>query len=115
MKLYIATPINGRREETFAGKFEAAKARVQELKERLRSDKRYAKYDQMTSGVDVCPLGAFTEAKAVGRCVQAVLESDAVYMDCGYEQSAGCLLEYDTCRRYKIPVLGENWQMNWEE
>lgn len=115
MKLYIATPINGRREETFAVKFEAAQARVQELKEQLRANPKFAKYTQMTSGVDVCPLGAYTEAKAVGRCVQAVLESDAVYMDMDYERSKGCLLEYDTCYRYKIPVFGANWEMNWEE
>ena len=113
MTLYIATPINARPEETFGEKFRGARERVQELKVRLQADERFRTFDDMTSGVDVCPLGGFTEAKAMGRCIQAVLESDAVYMDDGYETSKGCLLEYDTCRRYKIPVYGDNWEMTW--
>lgn len=114
MKLYIATPVNARPEPTFAEKHHAALERVKELKEKLRTDERFARYDEMTSGVEVCPLGGFSEARAIGRCVQAVLESDAVYMDEGYRSSKGCMAEFDVARRYGIPVYGDAWVVNWE-
>lgn len=114
MKIYIATPINGRPEKTFAEKRAAAALRIEELKALLRQDERFASYQEMTSGIDVCTPD-MKEPEAIGRCVSEVLRCDAVYMDCGYEQSTGCMTEHDVCRRYKIPVYGENWQLDWEE
>lgn len=114
MKLYIATPVNGRKEETLAEKRKAAEVRIKKLKEILRNDDRFRAYTEMTSGIDVCTPD-MSEPEALGRCVCEVLRCDAVYMDCGYQHSSGCMLEHDTCRRYKIPLYGDNWQQTWEE
>lgn len=114
MTLYIATPVNARDESTFEAKHRAAMERIQHLKEVLRHDERFAHYDKFTSGVERCPIGT-PEPQAVGRCVQTVLECDAVYMDAGYEASRGCMTEHDTCRRYQIPVFGDNWSLTWED
>ena len=80
-RLYIATPINARLERDFTSKYLAAKSRVEELKKLLfatGSDARFSEYDEIVSSFDLNPLGECSEAQAMGRCIEAVLESDAI-------------------------------------
>lgn len=103
MRLYIATPINARMERDFTSKYLAAKSRVEELKKLLfasGSDARFSEYDEIVSSFDLNPLGEYSEAQAMGRCIEAVLESDAIYLDRGWKVSSGCILEYSTARIY---------------
>lgn len=106
MKLYIATPVNARKEETFEEKYYAAQKRITELKENLSEDERFKGWE-MTSGPDVCPLG-MNETEALRRCVQTVLSCEAIYMDSGWQRSEGCRTEFNTAGRYKIPIYTYN-------
>lgn len=102
-RLYIATPINARLERDFTSKYLAAKSRVEELKNKFftsDSNHRLAEYDEIVSSFDLNPLGEYSEAQAMGRCIEAVLESDAIYLDRGWKASSGCILEYSTARIY---------------
>lgn len=102
-RLYIATPINARLERDFTSKYLAVKSRVEELKKLLfatGSDARFSEYDEIVSSFDLNPLGECSEAHAMGRCIEAVLESDAIYLDQGWKASSGCILEYSTARIY---------------
>lgn len=104
MKLYIATPINSRKEKRLEDKYLAAKHRVNMLKEVLEADEQFAQYDTIESTFDINPLGAHTEEQALGRCVIAVLESDAIYLDHGWQGSKGCNLEYRAAKIYRKTI-----------
>lgn len=99
-KMYIATPINARNEKTFKEKYLAAKHRVNMLKEILQYDERFPSGMEMVSSFDINPLGAHTESQAMGRCVTEVMESDAIFLDHGWQSSNGCNLEYRTAKIY---------------
>jgi len=98
MKLYISTPINARSEATFQEKYEAARKRVEEIKEQLPSI--YQECYDIVSSFDLNPLGTYTEEQAMGRCIQAVMESDAILLDDGWTLSQGCCLEFRTAEIY---------------
>lgn len=102
MKLYIATPINARQERTFKEKFLAAKHRVEMLKEViLMADWEDApEITEIVSSFDLNPLGKVSESEAMGRCIQAVIECDAIYLDHAWQSSKGCNLEYRAAKIY---------------
>lgn len=105
MKIYISTPVNARSEKTFAEKYEAANMRVSEIIGRLMPTYPDAEF---VSFADVAPLGECTEAQAMGRCVQAVMDCDAVFEDImadGFCMSKGCCVEGYVARMYKIPII----------
>lgn len=100
MILYIATPINARREPTLKEKLRAAKHRIELLKELLSEDERF-KDCTMRSTFDISkPKARDEENVAVAICVLAVLRSDAIYLDHGWQGSKGCNLEYRTAKIY---------------
>ena len=80
----------------------AAKHRVNLLKELISTDMRFRHYDELVSTFDISTIGSLTtEAQAVGMCVTAVMESDAIYLDHGWTGSKGCNLEYRTAKIYE--------------
>lgn len=102
MRLYISTPINGRREATFEQKYAAAKARVEQIKREF--DDWLSRYDAIVTTFDINPPGT-SEAEAMGRCIQAVIESDEILLDKGWQYSGGCLLEVHAARCYGVADL----------
>jgi hypothetical protein len=107
-RLYIATPINARLERDFTSKYLAAKRRVEELKETIftsDSCNRFVEYDEVVSSFDLNPLGKYSEAQAMGRCIEAVMDSDAIYLDQGWKASSGCILEYSTAKIYGKTII----------
>lgn len=102
MRLYISTPINGRREATFEQKYAAAKARVEQIKRDF--DDWLSRYDKIVTTFDINPPGT-SEAEAMGRCIQAVIESDEILLDKGWQYSGGCLLEVYAARCYGVADL----------
>ena len=99
MKLYIATPVNARREQGIRNKVKAARQRVRALKDIFKSDPRFYGYTFISS-FDVNKTTDVSEAIAMGRCTQAVMECDAIYLDHGWQASKGCNLEYRTAKIY---------------
>ena len=103
MKIYISTPINARSEATFEEKYEAARKRVEEIAAWLKTQQPDAETVSTFDGRPK-PDGS-TEAEAIGRCVQQVLESDAICMDYGYEKSRGCRTELCAAVNYSKTVF----------
>ncbi len=99
MKIYIATPINARKEQGFRNKYKAARQRVKALKEVISNDYRFYGCE-MISSFDVNKTDGVSEAIAMGRCVQAVMECDAIYLDHAWQSSKGCNVEYRTAKIY---------------
>lgn len=107
MKIYISTPINGRLEDTFEEKYSAAKARVEELKQKYYAPLAFK--DVITT-FDINPLG-ISEAEALGRCVQAVMECDEILMDTDWASSKGCSIEFAAALYYGKTI----WMITPEE
>lgn len=99
MKLYIATPINARPEQVFRNKYKAAQRRARELKDIINTDHRFYGYT-LVSSFDVNKSQNISEAIAMGNCIQAVIECDAIYLDYAWQSSKGCNLEYRAAKIY---------------
>lgn len=93
MKIYIATPINARKEPTIEQKLAAARERVELIKKNLAASRQFDGCE-MISTFDLPHGDCHDEAGAMGRCIAAVLESDAVFFDDGWVASNGCQLEH---------------------
>ena len=98
MILYIATPINARKEPTMKEKLRAAKHRIELLKELISEDERFRSFQFIRSTFDL-PSQSDEDA-ALAQCVREVLRADAIYLDHAWESSKGCNLEYRTAKIY---------------
>ena len=97
--MYIATPINGRPGLTLEDKLAAARQRIDVLKKIIRDDERFGGYE-LTSTFDIAHGEGEGEAEAMGRCIEEVMKSDAIYLDIGWKSSRGCILEGHAARLY---------------
>lgn len=114
-KIYIATPVNGRKEETIEGKRAAAHLRVMELKKSLAvrypDAEFHSSFDNDIAPLDIMltkrmyGIGLSPEAVIMGKCVQRVMECDMVVLDYGWNKSKGCRLENATANIYGVGVI----------
>lgn len=103
MKIYTATPINARHEETFVLKCEAANVRCEVIRKLLIE--KYPDAEVITP-FDVNPIGCTDgEPVALGRCITTVLGCDAVYFDKNWRTSKGCCLEYRAASLYGKTII----------
>lgn len=93
-KIYISTPVTSRQEATMREKWDAAKARVEELKKYITTREDLRWYEQTVSTFDINDFGC-TDAEAMGKCLQAVMECDAILYDYNAitHNSRGCRAE----------------------
>lgn len=101
MKIYVATPVNGRKEKTLIEKQEAARRRVQELRREIRKHLPDADVKSVFSLIKV-GYGCEQDKEAVilGKCVRLVMECDVILMDDGWGDSHGCKVERYTAQEY---------------
>lgn len=101
-RIYLATPVNGRKEKTLAEKREAAFERVQAMQQFLERKYPNAAF---VSGFSVCPIGTLMyESDIMGGCVRLVMESDLVVMDENWRDSRGCWVEQMVAQQYGIKI-----------
>lgn len=106
MRLYIATPINARKERTTQERFRAAKYRCEMLREILTDEPEFSRFTEIVTPFDINPTERqYSEDVALGRCVTAVLKSDAIYLDHCWQSSKGCNLEYRTAKIYGKEII----------
>lgn len=99
-KIYISLPITSRKEPTIQERAEAAFKRCELLKRRIAGVDAFQGWEVVTP-FDVAPVGTEkTEAEILGGCVQAVLESDAIFLDRDYTISKGARLESEAAAIY---------------
>ena len=102
-KIYISTPINARREKTFQEKRDAAFRRCNRLKCIIENE--WENVQAITPFMVIGVHDDVSEAEAIGRCITALLQCDAIYLDHGWNGSKGCTLEYYAAKRYGIEVI----------
>ena len=100
-KVYIATPVNARKEATLEEKRQAAWHRVAILVRECAGEFPDAEFHSAFDN-DIAPLWkpAPSEAVIMGKCVQRVMECDMVIMDKGWNESRGCGIEYRVAYDY---------------
>lgn len=106
MKIYIATPVNARKEATLEEKRKAAHERVLELAEMLKQKFPSAEFHSSFDW-DIAPLGCHCvkdEPQIMGKCVRRVMECDMVFLDEGWKESKGCVVEFYTADTYEKEV-----------
>lgn len=102
-KVYFATPVNGRRELSMMEKKRGALYRCLKVREQLKMT--YPDWIICYSFM-VCPIGQeLTEAEAMGRCVTLLMECDALILDDGWMESAGCSVERSVAVNYGKKIL----------
>ena len=97
MKIYIATPVNARKEPTLKEKQMAAKKRVEELKKEVH---KHLPKALISSVFSVIAVTGEKEEKIMGACVAAVMKCDVILMDDGWGDSHGCKVERFTAQEY---------------
>lgn len=101
MRVYIATPINAREGGSMEQKLAAAQERIRHLKQVLKGMNMFSGCEFFsTFDIPRDPNADNTEARAMGDCITAVLNCDAIYLDKGWLQSKGCNLEYRAAKIY---------------
>ena len=113
LKIYVATPVNGRQEATLKEKREGAYKRVNEMKELIRRKHPDAELHS-SFDVDVSPIDGYVydEATIMGLCVTCVMECDMVVMDSGWQVSRGCTVESFVAIQYGKNVLPIEWYLD---
>ena len=109
MKIYVSTPVNGRRESTFEEKRKTAYRRATMLKAWLSEEYPDA---EIVTPFDAVPLDTTPdEPEAIGKCITALLRCDTVVLDRGWTASDGCNLEYRAAKLYNKQIIDGNGQL----
>lgn len=103
-KVYFATPVNGRKELTKQAKKQAALDRCIEVRQFLRQ--QHPDWI-VTFSFNVCPIedSKLPESVAMGRSVTLLMECDALVLDDGWMESAGCNVERCVAVNYNKRIL----------
>lgn len=117
-KVYIATPVNARKEATLEEKRQAAYKRVKHMEYIISKSVNGAEFAEFHSAFDedIAPLNIEltkrmygvtlpSEAVIIGRCVQRVMECDMVVFDYGWTKSKGCKVEHQTAFEYEKEIF----------
>ena len=99
-KIYLATPVNGRKEPTLREKEIAAYNRILEMRVYLRQWYPEAEFYYVFNLLFSDTLENLPESHIMGACVEAVMKCDIIILDDGWEDSNGCNVERYVADRY---------------
>lgn len=107
MKIYIATPVNGRKEKSKILKLYMAAERVYILKDKLKERYPKAKMCSFLNLDEINPANILKmkESEIMGKCVQMVMECDTIFMDDGWMFSNGCRVENNVANIYGKVII----------
>ena len=97
MKIFISQPMNGKTDTEIKTERLAAIEKIEEV------------YGNDVEIVDSIITDAPDGAKPLwylGKSLQMLSEADGVYFMKGYESARGCIIEWEACHGYDIPVIG---------
>lgn len=103
-RIYISIPISGRDLEMV--KEEAYDKREWILWEYFGLDRGFHRQDVITP-FDVCPEADKPYSYYMGKDIEALLECDAIYMCRGWQNSKGCMAEFEVARIYGKQIIME--------
>ena len=105
-RIYISIPISGY-------DFEEVKERARRARERLLYDafglKNGWHRPDVITPFDVCSEPDKPYSYYMGKDIEALLECDAIYLCEGWQNSKGCMAEFEVARIYGKEILFESW------
>lgn len=108
-KIYLATPVNGRKEKKQGERQWAAMNRIDDMASYLRTWFPDAEIINPIRAILIYHNGSrYDEAHVMGHCVRMVMESDIVILDDGWENSKGCTVERFVALQYGKQVYTFN-------
>lgn len=117
MKIYIATPVNARKEETLEEKRLAAYYRICEIQKQIHAKLPKAEFHS-SFDEHIAPINKEcwkSEAMIMGECVSEVMECDMLVFDWGFSRSKGCMLaRYIGIKYRKIVRYAEDFGIDKE-
>lgn len=99
-KIYLATPVNARKEATLVKKLAEAHKRIQYMRIYLSNWYPEAEFLSVFTIDTVEGLVMLAEPLIMGQCVEMVMCSDIIILDDGWEDSNGCNVERYVADRY---------------
>lgn len=93
MKIYVSLPISGHD--------------IEETKEYAEKVKKFLeeRCDEVITPFDVCDEEGKTYSYYMGRDIEALLECDAVFFTPDWQESKGCMAEFELARIYGKKIL----------
>lgn len=93
MKIYVSLPISGHD--------------IEETKEYAEKIKKFLgeKGDEIVTPFDACNEEGKSYSYYMGRCIEALLECDAVFFVPNWQESKGCMAEFELARIYEKKIL----------
>ena len=105
-RIYISIPISG-------NGLEEVKAKARVARERLLYDvfgvKKGRNRPDVITPFDVCPESDKPYSYYMGKDIEALLECDAIYLCEGWQNSKGCIAEFEMARIYGKEIIIEQW------
>ena len=105
-RIYISIPISGH-------DIEEVKAKAIDIIERLLWDvfelKKGRNRPDIITPFDVCPEPDKQYSYYMGKDIEALLECDAIYLCEGWQNSKGCIAEFEMARIYGKEIIIEQW------
>ena len=105
-RIYISIPISGH-------DLEEVKAKARDISERLLCDVFGFKKDRnrpdVITPLDVCPEPDKPYSYYMGKDIEALLECDVIYLCKGWQNSKGCMAEFEVARIYGKEIMFEQW------
>ena len=93
-RIYISIPISGHD--------------LEEVKEKARKAKiRVSHWCDVITPFDVCPEPDKPYSYYMGKDIEALLECDAIFLCEGWQNSKGCMAEFEVARIYGKEIMFE--------
>ena len=96
-RIYISIPISGH-------DLEEVKAKARGIRERLLWDvfelKKGQNHPDVITPFDVCPEPDKSYSYYMGKDIEALLECDAIFLCKGWQNSKGCMAEFEVAKIY---------------
>lgn len=109
MKIYLATPVNGRKEKTIREKKYRAYERIGEMERYLKKKYHDAEFMSSFNLISLLDNDVLPESIIMGSCVRMVMECDMIVLDDGWENSSGCTVERFVAMQYGKKVQTMNY------
>ena len=103
-RIYISIPISGHN-------LEEVKAKARDINERLLCDvfgfRKGQNRPDVITPFDVCSEPDKPYSYYMGKDIEALLECDAIYLCEGWQNSKGCMAEFEVARIYGKEIMFE--------
>ena len=103
-RIYISIPISGH-------DLEEVKAKARDISERLLCDvfgfKKGRNRPDVITPLDVCPEPGKPYSYYMGKDIEALLECDVIFLCEGWQNSKGCMAEFEVAKIYNKKIIIE--------